>query len=379
MQMSNHMTIFSHILCCCSVAVAQPRPSSLSLATVERLTAPQFTRVFSVHERDDGAILVSDLGDQLLYVVRNKRSSVVGRVGPGPGEYKGPLFLFPMSADTVLAADASDRRWHLLVGTKLLTPSESRRQMATTLGAAIEGISATGSILSVMGHGKQRPGEQYLYMGSPTNADTVVAVLSTTRALQDTVAWLKGQYFGRKNAMKAIDGVRMEQRGIRNPYETNDQAVMYSDGFVAVAHFDPYSVDWRDPNGRWTRGAAINDRMATMTSAMKEEVAADRQRDSDGRPVFALSDFPPFPERVPPFVPYSLIAMKDGRLAVLRARLSRSKTQQVDVFDRRGVRVLSFLVPAGIRPIATGATGLIGIGRNEDDLEYLVRIILPKV
>jgi hypothetical protein len=359
-----------------TLLLAQPSARPVPLATVERISDAPFNRVIAVRERSDHSVVVADATDRALYIVKDGVRIIIGRQGSGPGEYRTPSRLFPLAGDTTLVIDGTDRRWHLLAANRLWPIGTERGELATAIGAELDGTNAHGGMLSVLGHGKLKPGERFRYMRSPRAADTLVAVLSTRRPFADTIARMRGQYLGQTTVTKVVDG-RSENYGLLNPLQTHDQAVMFPDGTIAIAHFDPYRVDWRSPSGQWKRGAPMDEASIPVTASIKQRSALNGQRDVNGKPLFAPGDFPPYPARVPPFLFNATFALADGRLAVLRTRMDPSDTQQIDVFDQTGRRTQVVALPSGIRVLAGGMTGLIGTIRNADDEEMLVRVRIP--
>src|SRR5690606_9545343 len=99
--------------------------------------AHEFTRVSSVRELSDGRLLIIDSRDRALYVADPSAETIeaLGRTGRGPLEYERPTRLVALSADSTLLLDPGNRRWLLLVSSRLagtLSPSDSVVERAGT-------------------------------------------------------------------------------------------------------------------------------------------------------------------------------------------------------------------------------------------------------
>lgn len=107
-----------------------------------------FTRITSVRELTDGTLLVTDWGERRLARVDWGTGEVtdVARRGPGPGEYRGVGWLYPMAGDTTLLTDTGDGRWHLMVGAEIV---DTRREgpFGRVDLADVSGTDTTGHIL----------------------------------------------------------------------------------------------------------------------------------------------------------------------------------------------------------------------------------------
>src|SRR5690349_1689664 len=95
-----------------SVAATHAAQSARVLDKPQVEIAEPFTNVSSVRELSDGRVIVVDAGNQSVHVVDFKAKSVeqIGRSGSGPGEYKSPGVLLPLSGDTTLVGDAGNAR-----------------------------------------------------------------------------------------------------------------------------------------------------------------------------------------------------------------------------------------------------------------------------
>jgi hypothetical protein len=125
---------------------------------------------------------------------------------------------------------------------------------------------------------------------------------------------------------------------------SQDLALLFADGWIAVAYADSFRVDWRSSSGEWIRGALL---------PFIEIMVSDRQKCASmqelGTPVGRCNHraIPSWPQRLPPFLPISsrsmsapgsqtLLATADGRLAIRRTPVAGTPTNRYDFVDRRG-------------------------------------------
>ncbi|MDE2875999.1 MAG: hypothetical protein OXU69_15805 [Gemmatimonadota bacterium] len=253
-------------------AANSPSPSPQELPVIDLPTAEavfrgkQFSWIQSVRELSDGRLVVSDPIERSLYVLdfRSDAVSSIGTIGDGPGEYQWPGHLYALGGDSTLFVDGAAHKWFLMVGDRIVQNLDSRTGAAAPIlhriGSAFLGTDQSGRVLGVEGFAHKPGAPTY----STTQADSVRFLLSGGGVLGsnssagtdgnrfDTIAELGGQ---------GLAGVLVEQ-GL-TPYQrisqlaTDGQAWLFRDGWIAVAHPEPYRVDWRRPDGQWIRGAPL--------------------------------------------------------------------------------------------------------------------------
>ena len=281
-------------------------PSSTYHRPMRRCSGRDFSRVLSVVELDDGRVLATDQIENSIYVIDLQSGDVrtEGSSGEGPGEYgqRRP----PVSA-----------RWRfhgLLVGqpprllllagdtiVQTLDPVYPRLGMGAT-GEPPWGVDRAGRVLGISGFAYQpRSG------WSRTHADSLLVLLSTGSIFDegtsgaDTIARVGGQGrwgVGHVSTVAQMGGREVTMNStLTSPLASEGQAWLFADGWVALAHPDPYRVDWQTPAGQWVRGAPLP---VTPTDVTLEEqclairrAAPNAQCDPDR--------YPGWPRQVPPF------------------------------------------------------------------------------
>lgn len=349
---------------------------SLDLRGLESTVAKaEFIRLESLRELNSEKTLIVDRGDRRLLLVDwiDSTIRVIGRQGDGPGEYRSPFQLVPFGRDSTVLIDAAARRWLWVVSDDSLrsfAPEVSLRLSRNE--APIYGVGPDGTFLSVAPLPYEAPRAHPRRWLRPSEADSLVAIRSRlTVASIDTIARLVGRFLGRSEVSRSQGG-RKWVFGVHNPMGVEEQAWLFSDGWIAILRLLPYRVDWRRPDGTTLRGKAL-------------EVATVRATDAEKRfsmrglfpkmppPAVEPREVPGWPELVPPVVNEALLPMPDGRLLVERRVTATSTYRAYDLIDRRGIRTARVIVPLSTRLLGVGAAHLYAVWTDADGIERLQR------
>ena len=195
----------------------------------------------------------------------------------------------------------------------------------------------------------------------------------------DTIAVLGGQ---------GLAGVRVE-RGLTplqriSQLATDGQAWLFRDGWIAVAHPDPYRVDWRRPDGQWIRGAPLPFTPVEVTHEEKCFRLSRVTLYTECR----LDQFPvAWPKHVPAFVKSRLRRVTPGSTAlrpapggmllVIRTPTVEAPENRYDVIDRSGVLRGVFRLPVDQTIVGFGPSSLYVVRKDEVDLQTLSRHAWP--
>jgi hypothetical protein len=366
---------------------AQPlgatRGESFGRTVIDATFAGTFEQLRSVRELPDGRVLVTDGGslpNRAVFLLGpdGRLRKQLGRHGEGPGEYRSPATLFALGGSETLLIDGQTGRWHQLHDDRFVDMHlETHAPRLSATGQPPAGIDSVGRALQL--HGRKTradfPTQRVTRPEYPAYNEIIDVRLYAPNGTFAVVATVSGRFLGVTDVTKRPTGGEMRWVGLMNPLQTHDQAVLFGDGAIAILYVDPYRVDWRSADGRWTRGAPIAFTKVPVSNVMKQLAAQGYQRDYiDGKPLFDVQDFPPFPPTVPPFRLDALTAGTDGRLYVLRSVLDRrDDPRYVDVFDRTGVRLHSVALPPRARLVGAGVRGVYLAIMNDDDEEQLVR------
>ena len=342
-----------------------------SLGAAEAVALDQFTNISSVRELATGNLLVADRAERRVVLVEWKSpgAQTIGRRGAGPGEYEGVGWVFPIGTDSTLFMEAPMPRYHMLVGA----------EFARTYGAVDFGLSTGHIATGAAGSHILAIAPQYTRRGRSTisSADSLVAVLFDIRTGRpDTVAVLKGtggvgRYVGKPS------GNRLGFILTRNPLVTQDESVVFSDGWIAVLSADPYQIAWRTPNGEWSRHSlpyeriAVNERekcaaLRRMMRLRDECMARELEGWPEFLPAFELSAF-----RMP------VLAASYGQVAVLRLRRSGAAETVYDIVNRQGKLTCQLRLAANEHIVGFGSASIYSVATDDMDLQALRRHAWP--
>jgi hypothetical protein len=113
--MESHMRI---IVAAVPLALLFPAVGATQNPPLRTLSRPQaefaepFTDVGSIRELSDSRVIVVDARELTVKLIdfRSGTATTIGRSGEGPGEYRWPSRLYPLSGDSTLLHDGSGGR-----------------------------------------------------------------------------------------------------------------------------------------------------------------------------------------------------------------------------------------------------------------------------
>ena len=348
------------------------------------LQEQQFSKIVSVRELAVGRLLVSDATEDFLYVVDYGSGNVlsVGTHGDGPGEYRDAGYLYALGGDSTLFTDPTTRRWLLVVGDRIVATIGAAQPLPKRLGSSLWGADRSGRVLAFEGFGSALEDRYPTTLRYP-DADSVRILLTQpgvfrTESRLDTIAELGGQgRLGAKPTTIRVDGVGYFAV-VTSPLASGGQAWLFRDGWIAVAHPDPYKVDWRTPEGRWILGPPLP--VAAVPVNRREKCFALARYDYPEPCNLEIS--PGWPEYMPPFVmevPWvtpggtALRAAPNGMLLVKRTPMADSSGERYDLVDRRGALRGVILLGDDQIIVGHGRSSLFVVEKDEMDLLTLSR------
>jgi hypothetical protein len=162
---------------------------------------------------------------------------------------------------------------------------------------------------------------------------------------------------------------------IGTPFSSEDRALLFPDGWIAVVRLQPYRVDWRRPDGHWVRGPLLPFHPRRVTA--QERVWAMTR--AYGRALRDTEQLSGWPEIVPPFLSWNrgrapvLLALPDGRLAIARTPTASDSTNRYDLVDRTGALTAVLRLPPYEAIVGFGARSVYVVATDEDDAQRLRR------
>jgi hypothetical protein len=363
------------LLSLAGVSVGAQQTPTIELPPATAQSASSFTRVASIRELRDGSLLVVDRGDEQLFHVRLDKSEPrpLGRKGAGPTEYRGAMALFALAGDSTLMTDSYNFRWTLLAGNTIVGTVAESGELNRLVRSDIAGFDDRGRVAAMLG--------LQWTAGAPklrTSADSLLLVVAhRSRPQRDSVARLGGQG-GRGFAVTPGKNGGPGRIMAANPLGAEDQALLMTDGTLAIAYVDPYRVDFRLTNGSWVRGKTV----AITTPMIDRREQCHALAEMIGKAVPCDPTMAPgWPRVLPPFVvpmqsrpAATLLQDPRGRLVVARTTSAAATHRMYDVFDRGGLRVFSVQLPLSDVIVGFGASAVYVARIDDDELQTIRRI-----
>jgi hypothetical protein len=158
---------------------------------------------------------------------------------------------------------------------------------------------------------------------------------------------------------------------LENPLAAEDQAVLFRDGWVAVAFGDPYRVEWITPAGSRVRTRPLAIERVEVDDRMKRAIIAWRW--PMVKPPFSPNELPPWPALLPPFLNAALLTAPDGSLVIRRAYNPLAPRTLYDVVDRAGELNRRISLPENDRIVGFGTRSVYTVTKDTDGVERLQR------
>jgi hypothetical protein len=335
-------------------------PDSAGLTLESKLPAG-FGQISNVVELDADRVAFADTREKLFLAgtFRTGRLDTLGRrveaidQKSSAGEYKFPGWVARLAGDTVALVDFAALR----------TTLWNRR--GEPLGVLpLEPVAGTSPILvyDTVGHGYKIDYQTMLSSepGSTLRPDSVpVLRIRFVGGKVDTVANLAAPRFG-----KAKFGEQVQEAAV--VFAPNDFFGVLANGSAWVARGKENRVDWRAPDGAWSRGTGREYQGQPVTQADRDRVLAQvrEQGKQYGMPQELSIEYP-FAETKPPFD--FALGRPNGEVWLQRPRSADAAPLVYEVFDRQGAWRRQVTFPAGATLAGFGESGAIyAATRNED-------------
>jgi hypothetical protein len=308
--------------------------------------------------RTDGRVVVAVGGTQriLFFDATGVLEGEVGGEGDGPGEYRIIQSMGLAEADTVWVYDFSHRR---------LSFYDDRAALSRTLAlepslnaAALAGWSGQGFVAT------QLWGDSGGEALSPGLARYPVAFVSydAEGVLQDTVGMVPGrEVLLRPEGRRMVMGTAPFARGV---------SYTVADGLLIVGDQTAYELLTYGMHGelravvRWW-GASLDITTAEIDEWKDQQVES---ADAADRPsVRAYLADVPVPRRRPAYGP--ILRSESGDVWVGAYAHPSRLPSRWDVIDAGGVWLGAVAMPAGFRPLQIGGDWILGLHRDELDVE----------
>lgn len=348
-----------------------------------------FALVQRVRELPDGRVMLADPLGQALVVLDMSRGTAdtLSGVGQGPGEYRQPDAVFAMPGDSTLLVDLGNARL------TVLAPDGS---FTETMPIAQGEPGPGGGLLIITPAGVDSQGRIYFrpFGGAPGRGlpDSAAIVRWDRRAgTMDTVA-----------QVKLPDVTQSTSGGPNNrsvsvmpiPLSPQDGWAVAWDGRVVVARAPEYRVDWIAPDGRMTRGGAVEYDPVPIRRADKDEwmgalggglrigmtIENGEPRVSLGRGGGSSGQADPdqfdWPAVKPPFDAGGVWVSPEGD-AWVRRYVAAGQPIRIDIFGPDGRRKGEVVLGAGRRIVGFGRGVVYAVRSDDLGLQWLERYRRP--
>ena len=303
----------------------------------------EFTGITAVREFGDGTLLVADRGGWRLRRIDTPRSRpiLVATSGAPSGQYSAIRSLFPLGTDSTLAVEAGLGGTLLIRGGRVV----ERFRDARLAGGQVVGANAAGEILLRRRFTRQltKGGDTTLLLDSAL----VVRLRRNTRAV-DSVARLD------LGVSRSVHGNGEFYQLLLSPVRTEDQAYLFPDGTIAIAHARAYRIVWHASNRR--SGSAVRMPFERVTvDTLDGRFESDRRARLTGEAT-PRTGGAESSDSVPAFLRDALLGDWLGRLVVRRRSTVGAPNAYYDVIEQSAGRLGQAVLPSN--------QAIVGFGRS---------------
>jgi len=332
----------------------------VAIGALEGEDAYQLSQVSGAGRLSDGRILVANRGTQeLRYFDRtggHRRS--VGREGEGPGEFKGLGTVVVLPGDSVAAYD-----WNLRRVSYFGPDGAFVRSVNLDFPAGFPmpvGRFADGAWLAGRGF-TFAPGND----GTDIIRDTVpYLVFEPSGALRDSIGRFPATEFYVRTSGRSAMATSL-------PFGRSTESAVAGDRFYA-GHNERYEITRYTAAGRPELIVRLAHPPVPLSGGDLAVYKAERLEDTESnfRQETARNlEEMPYPSTLPAFA--DLVVDADGNLWVLEYARPGSDERRWTVFSPEGRALGSVVTPPGLRVLEIGRDYVLGVWRDDLDVEYM--------
>lgn len=344
------------------VAAGCNRAESQGGLTLEKKLPGTFAQVSNVVELEDGRVAFADTRAKLFFTAdlqTGKVDTLGTRVdslvaNAPPGQYKFPGWVAHLAADTVALVDFSGIRTTLW--------SEAGKPLGVLPLAKVAGNTPV-LVYDTVGYGYKVDYQAVIggsEPGSTIRPDSIpVLRIALETGEVDTVANLTSPEYG-----DAVFGEQTQQAA--KIFAPNDFFGVLPNGTAWLARGRENRVDWRAPDGTWSRGQAHEYTPIPVTQEDRDRVLAQVREHGKafGMPQ-NLSIQYPFAETKAPFD--FALGRPTGEVWLQRPRADEAAPHTYDIFNRRGTWQRAVEFPRGASLAGFGKNGAIYASLREGE------------
>lgn len=341
-----------------SLSAAEPAPRALSAAPIKM--ASPLAHISAAQELASGKILISDARTPLVALLDPATGALtaVGAAGAGADHYAQPGGFYGGPNGNTLLLDRSEPR-ALVIGPDariMSSYSVAQRGVSGSSDADIDRVhlDARGFVYLVDRNAAMIARMRSGNSGTDRSADIVR--LDPVQQSKVIVATLLQQS---EIVTSSGNGMTFSQMIAGSP--ADGWGVM-PDGRVAIVRATPYRVDWVSPDGKISKGPAIDYTPIPLTDQDKQAItrAAGKAPSvgvggaDGGTPTTSADMERKFAATKPPFAPDDVVVSPAGRVWVMRSQPFGANSSLYDVFDTNGARIDRVQFPVNSRVIGFG-------------------------
>lgn len=354
-----------------------------------------FSAVTGITEIRPGQVVVVDATEvtvtHLDFATQAKKT--IGRTGSGPGEYTNPIGVIRLPGDTLLVFDAQAGSGGAAMRLVKFLPNLAAGTTMNMMAFNTVDTSVVQGTIFVDRAGHFYSTSIKLIMGptGPTPADSMQLVrfdLAATPTFTKLGA-IRTPQSG--NQERRAEGNRIIVRVPFNGLSLADAWTLLPDGTIAIIRGKGYTVEFLGRDGKTTGPFSIPYERIRVTEAdrkaeldfQREQLNSVKAMINKSMPPNLVLDIditppPSWPAEYPPIAAIVAWPTPSGQVWVRRAVPARLDREQWDVIDRSGKLVQRWQLPPKTRLVMVGNGSVYTVRTDEDDLQYLQRIALPR-
>ncbi len=321
-----------------------------------------FGDIVGVTRLEDGTIVVADAFARhvRLFSANGTELATVGRRGSGPGEFETIAKMIDNGVDRIGVFDS-----RLLRLTTIERDGTQRNSVPMEIISARDrvvpvGWLTDGNVVATHNPRDSIRRDRYRQRLELLTHDTTGAVHDSLATIPGTQMWDWEWEMGVTPAMVPFGRMTI---------------VRVRDNSVYVAANDGYRIDRYNETGQLVGVIKLTTKPTSLPArAIETHKAAERAKGTSGLDskgpgeIFGrLADDAPYPEFVPAYD--DLLVDTRGRLWVRDFRIDKSATSHYTVFERNGITTAAIAMPGGFEPTDIDDGFIVGIWKDEFDIE----------
>jgi hypothetical protein len=357
--------------------------------------AEPFSSIAAATEWGPDRLVVVDGTDGEVSVVTltDGTRQTLGRRGGGPGEYTVPAAAIRLPGDTLVVLDIAASGGGGSARTVRYLPDLSAGSTGTLMLFNLEDTSVVQGTMFPAADGTVFSTAIKLSMGpsGPIPSDTMQIVRF---ALSPSPTFTRLGHIRTPQTGTREQQVNGNAVTIKAPFPglvTADAWTAFPDGRLAIIRGEGYQVEFVAPNGTVSAPVAIPyERIPVTVADQEQELATAREQLATAMLAIRrtlppgvtldveITPPPSWPTEYPPISALVAYPAPNGDVWVRRATPARVDRELWDVIDPAGALVARWQLPKGIRLVTVGDGAVYTARVDDDDLNFLQRVVLPR-